>query len=64
MIAKRNANTSGRLLAGLDDMEKLAKAGDMSMVAGSIRKGTMSCRGVIDIKDLVMSDPGGAGRFW
>jgi hypothetical protein len=62
MVAKRNTNsTPGRILAGLDDMERLTRAGDLPTVANSIRKGTMSCKGVVDIKDVVATDAGGAG---
>lgn len=58
MIAKRNStSTPGRVLAGLDDMERLAKGGILS---GSSIKKTMSCKGVVDITDVVAADPGGS----
>lgn len=58
MIAKRHTTSApGRVLAGLDDMERLAKGGILS--SASIRK-TMSCKGVVEIADVVAADPGGS----
>jgi len=61
MVAKRNtASVPGRVLAGLDDMERLAKGGILS--SASIRK-TMCCKGVVEITDVVAADPGGSGEL-
>lgn len=61
MIAKRHtASTPGRVLAGLDDMERLAKGGVLS--SASIKK-TMSCKGVMEVTDVVAADPGGASEL-
>ena len=57
VIAKRsNGDKSGKALAGLDNMEKLSKTGTLPK-----RRHAMSCKGVLDVTDVVVSDPGGAG---
>ncbi|KAJ3545378.1 hypothetical protein NMY22_g2470 [Coprinellus aureogranulatus] len=56
VIAKRsNGDKSGRALAGLDNMEKISKTGTLPK-----RRHAMSCKGVLDVTDVVVSDPGGA----
>ncbi|KAH9947218.1 hypothetical protein B0H21DRAFT_740140 [Amylocystis lapponica] len=59
MIVKRpgNGERSGRALAGLDELERLAKAGGLPL--GKKRSG-MSCKGVVDVTDVVATDVGGA----
>ncbi|EJU06625.1 hypothetical protein DACRYDRAFT_103575 [Dacryopinax primogenitus] len=57
MIVKRLPSTPGRSLAGLDDIEK---ATQMPLASKSKAKPQMSCRGVLDILDVVATDPGGA----
>lgn len=59
VIAKRsNGDKSGRTLAGLDNMEKISKTGTLPK-----RRHVMSCKGILDVTDVVVSDPGGAGTF-
>ncbi|KAG1840091.1 hypothetical protein DFJ58DRAFT_811218 [Suillus subalutaceus] len=59
MIVKRpgNGEKSGRLLAGLDDVDKLAKTGGLPL---RMKKSGLSCKGVIDLPDIVAADVGGA----
>ncbi|OAX44507.1 hypothetical protein K503DRAFT_861342 [Rhizopogon vinicolor AM-OR11-026] len=59
MIVKRpgNGEKSGRLLAGLDDIDKLAKNGGLPL---GMKKSGLSCKGVIDLPDVVAADVGGA----
>ncbi|KAF8557012.1 hypothetical protein OG21DRAFT_1596146 [Imleria badia] len=59
MIVKRpgNGEKSGRLLSGLDEVEKLAKTGGLPL---GMKKSGMSCRGVFDICDVVVADIGDA----
>jgi hypothetical protein len=61
VIAKRpgNGERSGRILTGLDEMEKLAKAGGLPI---GMKKSGMTFKGVVDIADVVAADVGGAGR--
>jgi protein ECT2 len=60
MIVKRHSSSaSGRVIAGLDEIEKLAKTG---IIGGAhMKKGGLSCKGVVDITDVVATDPGGSG---
>jgi protein ECT2 len=60
MIAKRpgNGEKSGQILAGLDQLEKIAKG---SGVPSGLKKSGMSCKGVVDLTDVVATDVGGAG---
>ncbi len=61
MIVKRpNADKPGRVLAGLDDVERLAN-GAFSLRA-FMKKSVMSCKGVIDITDVVATDVSGPGK--
>ncbi|KAG1752636.1 uncharacterized protein EDB91DRAFT_1103601 [Suillus paluster] len=59
MIVKRpgNGEKSGRLLAGLDDVDRLAKSGGLP---SGMKKSGLSCKGVIDLPDIVAADVGGA----
>ncbi|KII94880.1 hypothetical protein PLICRDRAFT_33706 [Plicaturopsis crispa FD-325 SS-3] len=59
MLVKRpgNGEKSGRVLAGLDDMEKVTKAGGMPF---GLKKSGLSCKGVVDVTDVVAADVGGA----
>ena len=61
MIVKRSGNgeKSGQVLAGLDQLEKIAKG---SGVPSGLKKNGMSCKGVVDLTDVVATDVGGAGR--
>lgn len=62
MIAKRpgNGEKSGRLLSGLDEVEKLAKTGGLPL---GMKKSGMSCKGVFDLCDVVVADVGDAGKI-
>lgn len=61
LVAKRmNADKSGYVLAGLDNVEKLAKSG---LVPPKGRKHTLSYKGMMDITDVVATDIGGAGKL-
>ncbi|KAI6003714.1 hypothetical protein EDD15DRAFT_2156946 [Pisolithus albus] len=59
MIAKRpgNGEKSGMALAGLEEVQKLAKTGGLPL---GLKKSGMSCKGVFDITDIVAADVGGA----
>ncbi|KAF8639693.1 hypothetical protein AX17_000955 [Amanita inopinata Kibby_2008] len=59
LIAKRpgNGEKSGRTLAGLDDSDKVTKGGG---IPSGKRKSGMTCKGVIDVTDVVATDVGGA----
>lgn len=60
MIVKRNSSSSsGRLLAGLDEADRLAKSGVLNGLTS--KKSAMSCKGVIDITEVVATDPGSFG---
>lgn len=62
MIVKRpgNGEKSGRSLSGLDDIDKLAKNGGLPL---GMKKSGLSCKGVIDLPDVVAADVGGAGEL-
>jgi protein ECT2 len=62
VIAKRpgNGEKSGRALTGLDEMEKLAKAGGLPV---GMKKSGMTFKGVVDITDVVAADVGGHGTY-
>ncbi|KAG6821575.1 hypothetical protein H0H93_000084 [Arthromyces matolae] len=57
VIVKRpgNGEKSGRLLSGLDELDKVTKGG-----LPSAKKKTMTCKGVVDVTDVVATDVGGA----
>jgi hypothetical protein len=61
MIVKRpsNGEKSGRALAGLDDIDKLTKTGGLPF---GMKKSGMSCKGVVDVTDVVVTDVGGASE--
>ncbi|KAJ3989615.1 hypothetical protein F5890DRAFT_1400587 [Lentinula detonsa] len=58
LIVKRpgNGEKSGRVLAGLDELDKLTKGG---LPTGKKKNG-MVCKGVLDVTDVVATDQGGA----
>jgi hypothetical protein len=60
MIVKRpgNGEKGGRALAGLD-IDKLTKIGGLPF---GMKKSGMSCKGVVDITDVVVTDVGGASE--
>jgi len=62
MIVKRpgNGEKSGRVLAGLHELDKLTKAGGLPF---GKKKSGMSCKGVVDVTDVVATDVGGAGEL-
>ncbi|KAF8663361.1 hypothetical protein AX16_000937 [Volvariella volvacea WC 439] len=59
MIVKRpgNGEKGGRMLSGLNDLDKLTKGGG---IPSGKKKSGMSCKGVVDITDVVATDVGGA----
>ncbi|KAI0268336.1 hypothetical protein BC834DRAFT_687638 [Gloeopeniophorella convolvens] len=59
MIVKRSGNgeKSGQALAGLDQLEKIAKG---SGLPSGLKKNGMSCKGVVDLPDVVATDVGDA----
>ncbi|KIL70247.1 hypothetical protein M378DRAFT_156324 [Amanita muscaria Koide BX008] len=59
LIIKRpgNGEKGGRTLAGLDDLDKVTKSGGIPI---GKKKSGMSCKGVVDITDIVATDVGGA----
>ncbi|KAG9317464.1 hypothetical protein JVU11DRAFT_1666, partial [Chiua virens] len=59
MIVKRpgNGEKSGRLLSGLDEVEKLAKTGGLPL---GMKRSGMSCKEVLDLCDVVVADVGEA----
>lgn len=62
MIVKRpSADKSGRALAGLDDVEKLATSGigSRGRNLASMKRGGMVCKGVLDITDVNATDVSG-----
>ena len=61
LIVKRpNGDKGGKALSGLDGLEKLTKAGG---IPTGKKKSGMSSKGVVDLADVVVSDPGGAGML-
>lgn len=60
LIVKRpgNGEKGGRVLSGLDELERALKAG--SIPTGKKKSG-MICKGVVDITDVTATDVGGAG---
>ena len=62
MIVKRpSGDKSGRVLAGLDDVERLANGGIGARGRGlaNMRRGGMVCKGVLDITDVNATDVSG-----
>ncbi len=61
LIVKRPTQTvPGRTLSGLDEMDKAMRTGGLPI---NIKKGSMTCKGAVDITDLVATDVGGAGMY-
>jgi len=62
VIVKRpgNGEKGGRTLTGLDELDKVTKAGGIP--AGKKKSG-MTCKGVVDVTDIVATDVGGAGKL-
>jgi hypothetical protein len=62
MIVKRpgNGEKSAQVLTGLDQLEKIAKG---SGVPSGLKKSGMSCKGVVDLADVVATDVAGAGVY-
>lgn len=59
MIVKRpNSSASGKSLTGLDQLDKPIRTGGL---LGSIKKNGLSCKGVMDIVDVVATDVGPSG---
>ncbi|KAJ8086818.1 hypothetical protein PM082_005643 [Marasmius tenuissimus] len=58
LLVKRpgNGEKSGRSLAGLDNLDKVAKAG---VISNGKKKGGMVYKGVFDVTDLAVTDVGG-----
>src|SRR5712671_424170 len=63
MIVKRpgNGEKSGQVSAGLDQLEKIAKG---SGLPSDLKKSGMSCKGVVDLTDVVATDVGSAGVYF
>jgi hypothetical protein len=68
IIAKRNnSEKSGRTLAGLDEGDKFPMGGSgigsfgFSFGRSGFKKGSMTCKGVVDITDVVATDVTGTG---
>ena len=63
VIVKRpgNGEKGARLLSGLDELDKVTKAGGIP--AGKKKSG-MVCKGVLDVTDVVVTDVGGAGKVF
>lgn len=62
VIVKRpgNGERGGKALSGLDGVDKVTKAGG---IPTGKKKSGMTCKGVVDIADVVVTDVGGAGQF-
>lgn len=60
LIVKRpNGSASGRSLSGLDEIDRTIRTSGLP----AIKKGVMSCKGVVEVTDVVATDVGGGGRF-
>jgi hypothetical protein len=60
VIVKRpNSEKGGKALSGLDGVDKVTKAGG---IPTGKKKSGMTCKGVVDITEVVATDVGGAGR--
>ncbi|KAJ3566313.1 hypothetical protein NP233_g7081 [Leucocoprinus birnbaumii] len=58
VIVKRpGGDKGGKVLAGLDELDKVTKAGG---IPTGKKKSGMSCKGVLDVTDVVATDVGGA----
>ncbi|KAG6854872.1 hypothetical protein C0991_012062 [Blastosporella zonata] len=60
VIVKRpgNGEKSGRVLSGLDELDKVTKAGGIPVG----KKKSMTCKGVVDVTDIAATDVGGADK--
>lgn len=56
VIVRRPSEKGGRMLAGLDNPDKMAKPGPFSL---NKKKSGMSCKGMVDLTDVVATDVGG-----
>lgn len=63
VIVKRpgNGEKSGRVLSGLDELDKVTNAGGIPV---GKKKSGMTCKGVLDVTDIVATDIGGAGQYF
>jgi hypothetical protein len=61
VIVKRpgNGEKGGKALTGLNELNKVTKAGG---IPTGKKKSGMSCKGVVDVTDVVATDVGGVGR--
>lgn len=61
LIVKRpgNGDKSGGVLSGLDELDRLMKAGG---IPTGKKKSGMTCKAVVDLTDVVATDVGGAGK--
>lgn len=60
MIVRRPSDKGGRALSGLDDIDKpVGKGRPLSL--RKLKKAQMSCKGVVDVTDVVATDIGGSG---
>ncbi|GJE84556.1 RhoGEF domain-containing protein [Phanerochaete sordida] len=57
VIAKRPGDKNGKALTGLDDLDKVVKGKGL---ATNSRRGGLSCKGVMEVVDVVATDVGGA----
>lgn len=56
LIVKRpNGSASGRSLSGLDEIDRTIRTSGLP----AIKKGVMSCKGVVEVTDVVATDVGG-----
>jgi hypothetical protein len=62
MILKRpGQERSGRALAGLDELEKMTRSGGLPL---GMKKSGLSCKGVVDITEVVATDVGPSGMLF
>jgi protein ECT2 len=62
VIVKRPAEKSGRALTGLDQLDKVVV--DRKGLVGAVGKRSgLSCKGVTEVVDVVVTDVGGSGEF-
>lgn len=61
VIVKRpgNGEKGGKALTGLSELNKVTKAGG---IPTGKKKSGMTCKGVVDVTDVVATDIGGVGR--
>lgn len=60
MIVRRPSDKSGKGLSGLDEIDKPAGKG-RPLSFRKLKKAQMTCKGVVDITDVVATDVGGSG---